>query len=195
MRLFVLPLAALLALAGCSSDEPAAQPPANPTGIDGGDAALDAEASANADENFPIVKADETAEWDNGLTAKIVTVTSTATTEYQKQQDGHDTVVRITVELANTGDVVFVFAENRYTGPGGPSDSLYYGVNLYTAQGWANVDGDGIDDLPKQLVPGTSATFSEEWSLPSEGLSALTFEFTPDRETLPTFTFESVESL
>ena len=194
MKRYALPLAFLLALAGCSSDDPANSPAASEGYPEGGQEALDAEASANAGENAALVDASETAEWDNGLTAKIASVTTGAASEYQNEQEGHDVTVQVTVEIANTGDAAFVFAENRYTGPGGARDDLYYGENLHDAQGWAG-SVDGLDELPKQIVPGSSASYTGEWSLPSEGLEVLTFEFTPDNENLPTYTFTGVESL
>lgn len=191
MKRYALPLAVLLALAGCSASDR----PTDGGYPEGGQAAVEAEASANEGENEGLIDASETAEWDNGLTARITAVTSEPTTHYQHVDKGHDTIITITVEIANTGDEAFAFAANRYTGPGGPSDALFYGVNMYDAQGWANVDGDGVDDLPKQLVPGTSATFSEEWSLPGAEADVLTFEFTPDRETLMSFYFTDVQTL
>ncbi len=191
MRAWALGLALLLAGCGGASGESAAsEPPAVETEIEGGQEALDAEASANA---APTIEADDVAEWDNGLTAKITSVTTEKVDHEQYAEKGHDTAVTITVEITNGGDGVFVF-DNPYMGPNGPRDGLYYGENLYEAQSWGD-DVEGIDGLPKQIVPGSSVPYTELWTLPGEGLASLTFELTPDKGNLPIYTFTGVETL
>ena len=193
MKRYALPLAVLLALTGCSGGEPNTPPPGYENDIEGGQEALDAEASANADENATLVEAGETAEWDNGVTAKITAVTAEPVEGSDYADKGHDTMVHVVVEIANTGADTFMFGDEF----AGPKDDLYYGENLYEAQEWALYDNQGqsVDDLPKQLVPGSSATYASDWSLAGEGLSMLTFEFTPARDDLPPFTFAGVETL
>ena len=184
MKRYAAAFAMILVLAGCSGGD-----------IEGGQQALDAEASANAEGDGPktTVDAAETAEWENGLNAKITAATAAPVEGSDYTERGHDTEVTITVELSNDGSAPFVFSDS-YQGPNGPRDTLYYGENLYEAQEWAN-PGKGMDALPKQLVPGTSATFTGVWSLPAEGLQSLTYEFTPDHGNLLQYTFTGVEKL
>lgn len=186
MKKCAIAFAAVLALAGCSESDSEARPT-------GGSEQGSASASVEGDGPQTTVDATETVTWENGLSAKIVSVIATPTQSSSLAEKGQDTEVRITVELSNGGTEAFVFS-NPLQGPNGPRDTLFYGQNLYEAQGWANPDS-GMEKLPKRLAPGTSATFTGIWGLAAKDLQVLTYTFNPDHGNLLEGTFTGVESL
>ncbi|WP_100499636.1 hypothetical protein [Geodermatophilus chilensis] len=137
--------------------------------------------------------ATEPATFGNGLTARIVSVTTepSAGSDYWVDP-GDDALVSITTEIVNDGPQPFRFS----VGDAFVYEYLYYGVNFYEAQSWRVFDDQGgREGLPVQLVPGTSATTVSRFSLPSSELGDLTFVFNPNGEILTEWTFYDVEEL
>ncbi len=127
------------------------------------------------------------ADFGGGLTARIVSATSSPTEGTGREGEG-DTLVQITVEISNDGDSDFEFpAAKMYVG-----EYLTYGANGYEANGWVT-DSGGSTELPERLVPGSSATTVSDHTLPAEGLEELTFHFNPNSEYLTEWVFTDVE--
>jgi hypothetical protein len=126
--------------------------------------------------------------YPDGLRGEIQAVTRRPNDE-QHPDTTHpdaDTMVTVTMLLSNTGTETVPL-----NGQGSPT--LYYGENRYEATGWMTT-GDA-SELPQQLVAGTSATFTTDYTLPAAGVETLALEFSPDRSKYTTYTFTDVETL
>lgn len=149
--------------------------------------------AASSSESATTIKASDEAKWPNGVTAKITAVTAglaAADTVHKYDPEKGDTLVKITIEMMNGGKDVFALPQG-----GGVGADLFYGENLTTAQSWMNLDSGSSSDLPKQLVPGSSASYTAIWTLPAEGLDSLTLDFTPYPNEQDRYTFTGVEKL
>jgi hypothetical protein len=139
-------------------------------------------------------------QYPNGLRGEITKVIAKAD-DGTHPDDSHpdfNELVTVTVKLSNTGSTP-VKLDND--GLGTSQLDLYYGVNRYQAEGWMT-DLHGVQDLPQQLVPGTSATFDSDFTLPSTELGTLAVTFQPgagisasESASYTAYTFTDVQTL
>ena len=133
--------------------------------------------------------ASEVAVLPNNLEVRLVSASARPNDQDVHPDPGHDVQVTTVVEIKNTGTDPFVFPAAKLL----VGQVLYYGVDQYDAQGWMT-DGDSAD-LPRQLVPGSTATVTVDYTLPSAGLVELALEFTPDSDRVPSYTFTGVQDV
>jgi hypothetical protein len=132
-------------------------------------------------------------EYPDGYHAVISEVTAgpadeTLISPDEPEMDGQ---VTVTMTITNKGDAPIALNNDSF---GTSPVRLLYGENRYEAQGWMT-DG-GVGDLPQQLVPGTSAEFATDFTLPTaETAGPLAVEFNPDASVYLTYTFTDVETL
>lgn len=116
---------------------------------------------------------------DTGIKVEITkAVAGPAPSNYlEDEHPDFDTKVDVTVTITNTADQPFLFPQAKmYVG-----GSLAYGVNGYDANSW--MADHGSTSLPARLVPGTSATMTEEFTAPAAGVAeGLTYSFSPDSD-------------
>lgn len=130
-------------------------------------------------------------QYPDGLRGQITAVKAKPN-DAEHPDDSHpdaNELLTVTFELSNTGTSP-VPLDGTVSGV---QTTLYYGVNRYTATSWMT-DPNGVQDLPQQLVPGTNASFDQEFTLPSSGLSVLAVKFQPDQNHSP-YTFTDVQTL
>lgn len=131
-------------------------------------------------------------QYPNGLRGQITAVSARPDdgTHQSDQHPDFDELVTVTLQLTNTGNSPVQLNTDAL----GPSQvDLYYGENRYEAQGWVT-EKNGIQDLPQQLVPGTSAKFDQDFTLPSSGMAVLAVKFQPE-SSYPPFVFTDVQTL
>lgn len=131
-------------------------------------------------------------QWDDGMAAEIVSVTAEADPEYDNP--ANDTHVLMTVRFTNNGTATFDWGgDPNVVFEGGPDGALLYGINRMPASGYRY---DGENDLPRQLVPGTSADKIFSAYMPGTELGTLAFEVVPVWNGPYTpFTFTGVDQL
>jgi hypothetical protein len=130
-------------------------------------------------------------DYSDGLRAEIVSVTSkpndpNVTGYAASSHPDFDTLVSVVFRLTNAGSSVLQLQEV------GAHLQLLYGQDRYDATCWAT-DG-GEQDLPQRLVPGSSATFDQDCTMPSSGQSVLALTFTPADVPI-SYTFTDVQTL
>ena len=126
--------------------------------------------------------------YPDGLRITIQEVTTQADDGTRSMDDKPDwtQVVTVTVLLENTGtEAIPLMSES--------SPTLLFGANRYEANAW--MTSGGASDLPQQLVPGSSATITTDYTLPAEGLEVLALTVSPDPSTYTSYTFTDVETL
>ena len=86
---------------------------------------------------------------------------------YESDHPDFDEIVTVTVQLTNTGteDIPLQRPAN------GVSVQLLYGQDRYRATGWMTDGGEAT--LPQQLVPGSTTTLRQDFTLPSSELGTL----------------------
>lgn len=131
--------------------------------------------------------ATEPAVFSGGVTAEIVSVESVPAEAWVGEDNpGHDTLVRVTVQLS-TGPDGYPLATGEIDGPDG---ELLFGPNLTPAQGWM-VD----QEQPTLVTEDSPVTLLEEFSLPADGLNQLEYVYTPARGFEEPWTFTGVEQM
>jgi hypothetical protein len=131
-------------------------------------------------------------QYPTGLRGEIAAV-AVKPNDDEHPDDSHpdaDRLLTVTFRLSNTGSTAVQLNADA-TGPS--LLVLYYGQNRYKATSWMT-EPDGAGALPQQLVPGTNATFREDFTLPASGLDSLAVTFRPT-DTLTPYTFTDVETL
>jgi len=99
--------------------------------------------------------------------------------------------VYVTVKLTNTGPDPIQLADEFDV-----RSMLYYGENRYEGNEWGLDTADrSLDDLPQQLVPGSSAEGTELYSIESSGEDVLRYTFNPDTAGYADHTFVDVETM
>lgn len=101
---------------------------------------------------------------------------------------GHpnDGGLHITVKYTNNGSAAYQFVDESDI-----DSDLTFGANEYSAQQYFP-----DETLPAQLVPGTSATQTYDYTLPaSEEHDNLRMTVTPDENTYTKYTFTDVQTL
>jgi hypothetical protein len=112
------------------------------------------------------------------LRVEIVKVSKEPTgpghSHYESDHPDFDEIVTVTVQLTNTGteDIPLQRPAN------GVSVQLLYGQDRYRATGWTRDGGEA--PLPQQLVPGSTTTLRQDFTLPSSGLGTLAVQFNRD---------------
>lgn len=136
--------------------------------------------------------ATEPATFQNGLVVRIVSVAvgPADPAVYGQSTKGEDTLVTVTTEITNNGKEAYAFPQAKMN----VAERLVYSPNEYDATGQMVYDV-GRNDLPAQLVPGTSATTVSRHTIPAFGKESMKFHFSPDAEALPTYTFTDVQAL
>ncbi|SDN35408.1 hypothetical protein SAMN05660642_04647 [Geodermatophilus siccatus] len=131
-------------------------------------------------------------QWDNGIAAQVVSVTTEADPEYDNPYN--DTHALVTVRFTNNGTAAFDWGgDPNVIMEGGPDGDLLYGANRYPASGYMY---DGDNDLPLQLRPGTSADKIFSAYLPGAELGTLAFQVTPVwNGPMTPWTFTDVQTL
>lgn len=204
-----LSLAGALALSACGGSSPSAAECQDQAFFDENrDACIEAARSAGAEalgSEAPSVTEDpateepelpplegpatEPAVYPGGVTAEIVSVEAAPAESWvAEEQPGHDTMVRITVELSAGPDGYPLTADSL--GPNGPNGNLFYGPNRTEANGW-HVD----QEFPTLVTEESPVTLVEEFSLPADGLTELVYVYTPDAEFEEPWTFTGVQGL
>lgn len=130
--------------------------------------------------------------YPDGLALRITSVTTSPIDHknWPSSKEG-DIEVDVTAQLTNDGDIPIQLPDGaRLDG------TLYYGVNEYRATGWSNPQGpNSPSDLPKRLVPGTSAKVTFIYTLAPTDLATLEWEVNPDDTHYPDYTFTDVQTL
>ncbi|RBY85919.1 hypothetical protein [Blastococcus sp. TF02A-26] len=186
-------LAAVVVLSGCGGGDDADRPSAaSPTEecigfgcSDEQDAEL-LEGEAEANEPAEVSVTDGPYEWPDGVTARIVSATA-GPLEFGGPEPPDDTQVTIVVEFRNGGEAPFLFPDGTLY----VADEVFYGENRYEAGAWAVAD----NNVPQQLVPGTSTTYTTVVAMPGSELGKLAFQTSPNSDTHPPVTFTDVETL
>jgi hypothetical protein len=137
----------------------------------------------------PESPADDPVHFPGGVTAQIVEAeASPADASVAEGMPGHDTVLRITVELSTGADGYALTPEPL--GAGGPNGELLYGPDRLAATRRAVQQ-----EIPPMVTEESPVVLVEEFSLPASGLSELVFIYTPDAESEVPWTFTGVEEL
>lgn len=116
---------------------------------------------------------------DTGVTVAITKVVAgpAPSNVVESAHPDFDTKIDVTVTITNTAEQPFLFPRAKMFASG----SMTYGVNGYDATGW--MGDNGSTSLPARLVPGSSATMTEEFTAPAAGVEeGLTFSFSPDSD-------------
>jgi hypothetical protein len=150
------------------------------------------EAGAGAEEAAAVTAAERYA-WPDGLAVEVVEVTTEA--EPESDESANDTHVLVTVRFTNTGEDPFVWgADAGSIGASGPEVTLLYGANQYEASQYSP---DVRSELPRQLLPGTSADWLSSFYMPAAELDTLVLAVSPawDRTDHAPVTVTGVEQL
>lgn len=131
-------------------------------------------------------------QYPNGLRVEIASVkTNDPVSADSAASAGHaDYTASLDVTLKFTNNGATAYALNKAAD--GINPQMTFGANQYSAIGWAALD----DTLPNQLVPGTNATQTYEFSFPPSGVTDnLRLTVTPDANAFTTYTFTDVQTL
>jgi hypothetical protein len=130
----------------------------------------------------------------NGLRIELTEVRvapDTFNIGFEDASNSHDRAVYVTVKLTNTGPETIPLADEFDV-----RSMLYYGKNRYEGTEWVLDSADrSIDDLPQQLVPGSSVEGTELYSIESLGEDVLRYTFKPDIAGYADHTFTNVETM
>jgi hypothetical protein len=132
-------------------------------------------------------------EYPDGYHAVISSVTAGPADEtlIDDERPELDGMITVTMTITNKGEAPIQLNNDGF---GTSQVNLYYGENRYEAQGWMTTGG--VGDLPQQLVPGTSAEFANDFTLPSAEMDGpLAVEFSPDANVYTKYLFTDVETL
>jgi hypothetical protein len=95
--------------------------------------------------------------------------------------------LHVTVHFVNNGTDTYTLNKEM----GGITVGLTFGANRYAASGWMSAD-----TLPGQLVPGSDATNTYDFTVPpASAEDNLRLTVTPDAAVFTTYTFTDVQSL
>jgi hypothetical protein len=210
MRRPVLIAVACLALAGCGGGSPSLADCQDQAFYDEnteacldvvrdsvGEAIAEEEANSAAEEvdrageGVPVVEGPvtEPGTFPGDLTAEVVDVTTAA--EADPYDPANDTRVLVTVRFTNTGTEVFAWSSDPNVIDAGPDGDLLYGENRFPAHAYYNDQ----NNLPTQLVPGSSAEWTGLFYMPGAELGTLAVSVSPERGTFQPWTFTGVETL
>lgn len=130
-------------------------------------------------------------EWPDGIAAEVVSVSTEPDAE--SGNPANDTYATVTIRFTNTGDQTFTGWSGDSTAT--PTGTLLYGENRYEASQYGCQDP-SLGDVPRQLVPGTSADYAICAYLPAPELVTLAVEVQPVwGGSYEPFTFTGVEAL
>ncbi len=141
-------------------------PPGLPTGPGVTPMGVDSESSAATQEGRAFT-------WANGLQARLVSVEAMPST-VANADPAQDAEVLLRVEFTNTGTAPVAMPR----GSAALGAYLLYGINRERGQRWGPAQ-ESAGQLPERLVPGTSAVFVEQFTMPSSGLNELAFRLEP----------------
>jgi hypothetical protein len=201
----LLSTAACLSLAACGGEAPTAQQCQDQAYFDENtDACLDAARGAaseelgSAEEEAPVASEEpavtegpvtEPAAFPGDLTAEVVGVSTAG--EADSDNPANDTRVLVTVRFTNNGSDTFAWSSDPNGLDAGPDADLFFGENRFEAQGYYNDQ----NQLPTQLVPGTSADWTGLYYMPGAELDTLALAVSPERGMFEPWTFTGVEAL
>jgi hypothetical protein len=134
--------------------------------------------------------ASEPATLPEGLTVQIVSVKASPAESWVAEDiPVHDTMVRLTVRLS--AEEAMPVNVDPMGGTGTGSGRLGYGPNWIEANSWAVEE----QVAGSQIAPGAPLDLIEEFSMPADGLSELSYAFSPAAGTGSEFMFTDVETL
>ncbi len=134
--------------------------------------------------------AGEPATLPEGLTVQIVSVEASPAESWVVEDiPGHDTMVRLTVRLS--AEEAMPINVDPMGGTGTANGRLVYGPNWIEANSWAVEE----QVAASRITPGAPLDFIEEFSMPADGLSEMSYAFSPAAGTGSEFMFTDVEPL
>lgn len=126
--------------------------------------------------------------WPDGVTAAVVSVTSSPAVA--PEIPAEDTDVIVVVEFGNQGATTLSFGESPNQVDAGPAVALLYGANRTSAHQWYYE----ANTLPTQLTPGTTARWTASFTMPGAELGTLAVTVSPT-DAHPPWTFTGAETL
>ncbi len=134
--------------------------------------------------------ATEPATLPEGLTVQIVSAEASPAESWVAEDiPGHDTMVRLTVRLS--AEEAMPVNVDPMGGIGTANGRLVYGPNWIEANSWAVEE----QVAASRIAPGAPLDLIEEFSMPAEGLSELSYALSPAAGTASEFMFTDVETL